>query len=428
MLSLLVFNGIYRIKDNTALLNALNKTDNLIPIFILEQNYQKKYHHRNFLYNVMKEMYNEFKKHNIHLYCFSLDISSIIKTIIKKVSIKSIYINKTYTYPEILTDKSLQHICGKYDIELNISNDILLTHIKNPLNYELYIDTYYTLNTNTSVGIEQPDIRTLDTLITRYPNVFGKTKYIFEKCIDIEKTNYKYEFNILGKIWNDFIDINGDDYKYKFKNILIKGTRHDAINILNEQTFNETTDYYNILPYIRYGILSSREVFHKIVKQHYIGPILNITKSPITQYLLKRDHIYNLSRFNIDRVYNIKQQKIRTIQKINKDIFINAKTTIPIIDACIRQINIQGYTDPKIKFIMYRYYKLYVIKPDKDPTYFNDSLDYDDLIDREMWNSIIDSTTNYLDIVVYTNRHNIKQTINKWLSHYEIVNPYNKII
>ena len=77
---------------------------------------------------------------------------------------------------------------------------------------------------------------------------------------------------------------------------------------------------------------------------------------------------------------------------------------------------------------MYRYYKLYVLKTDTNPSYFNNSLDYDDLIDREMWNSIIDSTTNYLDIVVYTNRHNIKQTINRWLLQHEIDRPYNKII
>ena len=77
---------------------------------------------------------------------------------------------------------------------------------------------------------------------------------------------------------------------------------------------------------------------------------------------------------------------------------------------------------------MYRYYKLYVLKTDTNPSYFNNSLDYDDLIDREMWNSIIDNTSNYLDIVVYINRHNIKQTINKWLLQYEIDRPYNKII
>jgi len=428
MLSLIIFNGIYRIEDNMALINAISKTDNLIPIFIFDKYYQKKQHHRDFMFNIMKEMYNEFKKNNIYLYCFSLDISSIIKNITKITSIKSIYINKTYTYPESIIDKSLVYICKNYDIELNIYNDILLTEIDKPLNYDLYIDTFYTLDTKTTIYIDKPDTRTLYNLIKSYPNVFSKTRYIFNKCIDIENTDFKQSFNISGKIWNDFIEINGNDYSSKFKNLIIKGTRKDGINILNEQKYNETYNYYILLPYIRFGIISSREVYHKIVTQYYNGLLLNISKSSILQYLLKRDHIYNLNRFDSYRVFNPIKYKQQTKKIISKDIFINANTNIPVIDACIRQIIIQGITDPKIKFIMYRYYKLYVINKDTDPTYFNNSLDYDDLIDREMWNSIIDSKSNYLDVDSYINRHNIKHTINKWLLQQELHRPYNRII
>jgi hypothetical protein len=45
-----------------------------------------------------------------------------------------------------------------------------------------------------------------------------------------------------------------------------------------------------------------------------------------------------------------------------------------------------------------------------------------------MWNSIIDNTTHYLDVVSYINRHNIKYTINKWLKQKEHSVPYNRII
>lgn len=424
MISLIIFNGIYRIQDNTALVQALRQSEKVVPVFILHPCYKNKLHHRNFLFNIMKSIHKEFAKYDIQLYCFSLDISSIIKNIYDIVPIKSIFINKTYTYPESLFEKSLELICNKYVIELNILNDILLINIDKPLCYDSYIDTYYI---KTSVNIENPNTYTLYDLINIYINVFSNTKYIFNKCIDIEHTNYKYEFNISGKIWNDYIDINGDEYKYKFKNMLIKGTREDAIDILNSQSINTTVDYYNLIPYIRHGVISSREVFHKIVKQQYTRSTLNISNSPIMQYLLKRDHIYNLNKFDTNRIYN--NQNILTLPTISIDTFINANTGIPIIDACIRQLAIEGYTDPKIKFILYRYYKIYVIKTDNKPSsQFSNNIDYDELIDREMWNSIIDTTSNYLDVVSYINRYNLKYTINKWLLHNEFNKFYNKII
>ena len=423
MTSLIIFNGIYRIEDNNALLYALRESHILIPIFIIDPLYKTKYHHRNFLYNVMKSMYNDFKKFNINLYCFMLDMSSVIKHITSKVSISSIYINRTYTYPESTSLRTLELVCKSYDIKLNICNDILLTHLDKPVNYNTYIDTYY--NHNTIENIDKPDKKILEDLHNVYSDIFSYDRYIFNKCIDIDNTNYKYEFNILGKIWNDYIDINDKDYKIKFRDTQIKGTRKEALDILNDQAMNETIYYYRLLPYIRHGILSSREIFYEIVNKKYNTLMINVISSPLIHYILKREHVYNLSRFDINRIYINNDKQSITKRTINKDILVNANTNIPIIDACIRQITIQGYTEPKIKFILYRYYKLYVTDKDNNPSYFNYLIDYDELLDREMWNGIIDSKTNYLDIRSYVFRHKLKYIIDDWLLKTEIDKSYN---
>ena len=164
-----------------------------------------------------------------------------------------------------------------------------------------------------------------------------------------------------------------------FKSITLNGSRSQAVKrlkVLSDNSTSKTTNnsndtHYQLYPYIRYGVLSVREIYHKFHKRCYDNdnndnnnnnkPSFGISKSPIMLYLTHRDYIFN----TIDDP--IARPTVTTIAPDNDDnntdndeiIMTMANTGNIIVDCGIRQMMIQGVLDPRIKNYVYNYFKIH---------------------------------------------------------------------
>ena len=101
--SLFVFRRDLRLKDNTALNNALAASDQVIACFIFDpQQVTKKNefysaHAAQFMIESLKSVNKQLRKHRTKLYLFYGDPEEVIQNIIVEQKIDAVFVNCDYT-------------------------------------------------------------------------------------------------------------------------------------------------------------------------------------------------------------------------------------------------------------------------------------------------------------------------------------------
>lgn len=428
----LIDGGSYRTQDNTALIKALKDSrtsKDLIFVFLINPVYKTRTHQKHFIYDIMKNMYLDFKEKDILLHCFCDDVVSVIKIITKQVKIKNLYMNRSINYPERLNVKKLQTISTSYDFKLNISDDVCVQKMDQrydhsqdqEISFASYINDFVNKNSPNHECVPKPDCRELTELCAHYNDSINYNVSAFENEINfqhiVEKT-----YNISKEIWSSFNIINkrmGTNTTERFKVLNNKWSRQKAFKLLKSQKKqSESDNYYVLFSYIKHGILSSREIYHKIVDNCYEGCVLDLRNSKLMQHLVRRD--YNFQTYREVRDVNksdynyIISQNLET-KKMAHDMMFGI-TGIHIIDAGIRQMEIQGIIHPSVKKIVYSYARHIVKDPIIDERYFQKLIDYDYVLDHEIWESNPCVTVDYFNSMMYQyiKDHNLESYIDEW--------------
>ena len=126
MNSIFIFRRDFRINDNTCLFHCIKNSDNVYPIFIFtpEQIKNNKYKSDNAVQFMIESLKYLSKKIKL-TYCYGNYID-VLKDIIKKNKINSIYTNTDYTKYSIKREKDIQQLCDKLNINFNFYHDICL--------------------------------------------------------------------------------------------------------------------------------------------------------------------------------------------------------------------------------------------------------------------------------------------------------------
>ena len=130
--SLFIFRRDLRLHDNTALIDALKKSDTVIVCFILDveqigdQNSYKSENCIQFMVESLADLYDQLKKMNGHLFIFSGDPVKIIKNIYNHKKYNALFVNKDYTPYSTARDNLLQGICRELSIDFHAHHDLLL--------------------------------------------------------------------------------------------------------------------------------------------------------------------------------------------------------------------------------------------------------------------------------------------------------------
>ena len=117
MKSLFVFRRDLRLEDNTALIQALTESDEVIPCFILdprqlESNDYRRLYAIQFMFESLRDLNSELLKNDSLLYLFKGKSEQIISQLLDQVD--AVYLNRDYTPFSIKRDDSINNSCMKY--------------------------------------------------------------------------------------------------------------------------------------------------------------------------------------------------------------------------------------------------------------------------------------------------------------------------
>lgn len=447
---MMIDGGSYRTQDNTALIRALRESrdqSELIFVFVMNPVYKARTHQKHFINDIMKSMYLEFKEKDIKLHCFCEDVITVIKSITKRVQIKNLFLNRSICYPEQLNVKKIQMVADDYGFELKISDDVFIQNLgqdydhartlSKEITYTAYIHDFINRHSPKHEHVPKPDCRELTELCAQYNDSINYDDFSFDHEIDI-KTNVEKNYNIGKDVWGSFDTVNKKnniDTGERFKVLNNKGSRQKGFKLLKAQKKHaESENYYMLYPYIKHGVLSIREVYHKLVDNCYIGHVLDLTTSNVMSYLVRRD--YNSQTHHHVMIGSDKQVDKRPISdptiKTSGSDLMTAKTGIGLIDAGIRQMEIQGTIHPHVKKIIYSFVRDIVTNvsgPSSEPmpetlqshshvdeNYFQKLLDYDYVVDHDVWTTSepFDTINHDHKIKEYIRLNNLDDYMKSW--------------
>ena len=330
-----------RYQDNTTLNLMSKELKDIIPIFIFppEQidSKKNKYFSHNFVQFMCEsliELKKDYLKKNGKLNFYKGDTLDVLKDIHKKYKIENIGFNVDYSPYAKKRDISIINWAKKENINIYNEEDILLQNL-------LEGDTK-SKNSGDPYKVFTPFMKYLrSTYDVR--NISKKKPSLINKSII---TKYSINDKDLKLFYqqNDNLNVKSGRHEAKKKLKLIK-KQQEYDEMRNCLTYKTT----HLSAYTNLGLLSIREIYHYCLKK--LGK-----DNGIINELYWRDFYYNIIYFYPQVVGNSFKEKYDNIKWRNDkkefQLWREAKTGFPIVDACMRQMNTTGYMHNRGRMIV----------------------------------------------------------------------------
>ena len=345
--SIFIFRRDYRLHDNISLIISLQQSNIVIPIFIFtpQQLVNNEYKSNNcvqFMVESLQELNNDLKKVNSRLFFFYGEPHMIIQKIVNVIEVDALFTNRDYSPYSKMRDELIKTTCTSNNIHFLQFEDALLHDVGSIVN---------------SSG----------TIYIKFTPYFNQTKKV--KVTEPIKNYYKNYYNKRNKIKGEYISDIHKFYKYN-DNISVHGSRIRALKILNDldnfKHYNVNKNFLSmpttkLSAYIKFGLVSIREVYHKF--KQVLGP-----KNDLLKQLYWRDFYYNILEYYPNILSNNLKQKYfkdsyksvpfityKTANKQQKewwDKWTNGTTGFPLVDAAMRELNVTGFMHNRGRMIV----------------------------------------------------------------------------
>ncbi|MBW2969605.1 DNA photolyase family protein [Candidatus Woesearchaeota archaeon] len=316
-----IFRRDLRLEDNTGLIAALKENDKVIPCFIFDPRQVKNNPYKSensiqFMIESLEDLEKQLKP--AKLYTFYGKTEQVIKKIVKKEKIETIYVNRDYTPFSKKRDKAINKICTlkQYDDYLLNAPEEVLKDDGKP--YTIFTPYY---KKATKKQVKKP----------------AKNKHNNYYTKPIKTYNYK-----------KLVKKNPDIY--------VHGGRTNCLKLLKNlpQNYSNTHNYPAkdttlLSAHNKFGTCSIREVYHTIKeKQGWHSPILRqlYWRDFFTQIVHHYPHV-------IGHSFRKKYEKIKwSYDKKKFKAWCQGKTGFPIVDAGMRQLNKTGFMHNRVRMIV----------------------------------------------------------------------------
>lgn len=346
-----IFHRSLRIFDNTSLIAQLKEINQSItPIFIFtpEQIDPKKNKFFTngsvqFMIESLHELSQEIKNKQAKLYFFYGDSMKVLKSINKTTPIESISFNKEYTPYGKTRNNLIQSWCESNNIVCISKEDYSLFNITEKETNKADGTPYLVYTPFMRNIMEKLKVRPVDKF----------KLFEFKKIPALESNTYFIEESSIDKFYKPNSNLN------------VSGGRRLGLKILNSiEKFNDygdKRDYFTykttfLGAYLKFNVLSIREVYHKMVEK--IGK-----NSGLVRQLIWREFYltiyYNFPRMlqgqlkGHNKSFKEKYDKIAwSYNKKHVEAFLEGKTGFPIVDACVRDINQRNFMHNRGRMIV----------------------------------------------------------------------------
>lgn len=333
-LSLHIFRRDLRLQDNTALIEALKQSEQVIPCFIfderqLENNAYKGEHSVEFMVNTLKEMNAALQAKGSELYCFKGIAEDVIKNLTTTLPIEAIFLNRDYTPFSRKRDANIHDACKTKNIDFHCYADALLHEPEDVLKAD---GTPYTVFT--------PAFRKASTLSIQAPTKYNGGQYYQQKINTPDRDSLNHHAPKANP------------------HLFVKGGRKEALQLLSRlpelNHYNKERDFpakaatSKLSAHLKFGTISAREYHFCICKA--LNP-----HHPLIRQLHWRDFFTHIA-YHFPYVFKgaFHQAYDRLEWNHNEKAFqawCEGKTGFPIVDAGMRELNATGNMHNRVRMI-----------------------------------------------------------------------------
>lgn len=334
-LSIHIFRRDFRLNDNTALMAALEKSEQVMPVFIFDErqlnNPYRGNHSFQFMMNSLLELDQKLRAKGSRLYFFKGLAHEVIQELIESVKPNALFFNRDYTPFSRGRDEAIAKLCEQYKVALHVFGDALL-------------------NEPETVHKDDGSPYTVFTPFMKK----ARQHAVSEPLYNLYSNYYKLEIQTPSAL-NDPQSL----LKSKNPNILLKGGRSEGLELLEH--IEKLADYatQRDLPAVwgtsylsahhKFGTLSVRESYHKVLS--FFGK-----DHPMINELYWRDfftHIVWHFPHVLGHAFKSKYEDIGwTNNEEQFERWCMGTTGFPIVDAGMRELNATGYMHNRVRMIV----------------------------------------------------------------------------
>lgn len=295
-----IFRRDLRLTDNTALIQAQKTHEKILPVFIYDVN-QISRGNNNFLAvqeQAINDLDNYIRKYNGKLYRFYGTPYKVINYLIKIYKPATVAFNMDYSCYAQERDKKIAEICKQNNVNLFTAHDVTLY---DPVQIRMKYDRLF--------GVFAESVSKLEMRVQKN----GQNKY---ENICIEK------------------QIPECPVKFKPGKIPVTATREWTLKVIKNNAD------VPISCALKLGLISPREIF----KYYITNPLPRSEK--VIRGLIWRE-FYFATWLTKSNHYDFYDPRFKTIEWRNDAVEMRAmwkgRTGVPIIDACMRELNETGF-------------------------------------------------------------------------------------
>lgn len=337
-LSLMIFRRDLRLEDNSALIQAIKKSDCVIPCFIFDpcqvekENSYRSMNAIQFMIESLQDLQAQLVRNRGQLYIFYGSVQDVVAQLLDLLPVQAIFVNQDYTPFSTKRDADLFDLCSKKGVAFETSFDLLLSDPATILTGQGSIYKKFTPFCKIASARAVLAVQAL-------PKPVWYAKKIATSC------NHSTVFK---KVMNG----------YHNKDLWVNGGRLQALveldNLKNYKKYQTTHDVpslatTNFSAHLKYGTISVRELYYAIIN------VLGINH-PLLRQLYWRDFFTYIAMHSptvFGRAYNQKYDAL--VWNNNKAVFqkwCKGQTGFPIVDAGMRQLNSTGFMHNRVRMIV----------------------------------------------------------------------------
>jgi len=318
-ISVFWFRRDLRLEDNTALHQALLNEENVLPIFIFDEEIINELPANdprlNFIYDNLYHIDQTLKTKNASLLILKGNPLQVWKELLQNHSVKSVFVNKDYEPYAIERDKEIEQLLAEKNIEFLAFKDQVIHEENEVLKKDGTPYTVFTPYKKKWLEIYNP----------KGPADFLGYERFFQQIIPFPSLR-ELGFN------RSFIKVKDFDLSQI-------QTYHQARDFPSL----ESTSYLG--PHLRFGTVSIRTVLSKLSSSNHVFMSELIWREFFMQILFHFPHVVSQ---NFKSKYN-------GIKWLNNEVdfkkWCAGNTGYPMVDAGMRQLNKTGYMHNRVRMI-----------------------------------------------------------------------------